>query len=134
MAKTQTLKFKRTLGVSPAAVYRALTNATALREWFCDAALVEPHKGGRLYLGWNQGYYATGEFTKLDPDRKVAFTWLGRGDYALIDWEDLMSEVQDVRDNRTVDYLIGTPLLADYLEEGLDKLGISVEDAERGVL
>ncbi|MCC6189993.1 MAG: SRPBCC domain-containing protein [Anaerolineales bacterium] len=82
MAKTQSLKFKRALNVSPAAIYRALTNATALREWFCDLAIAEPHKGGRLYFGWNQGYYATGEFTKLDPDRKVAFTWLGRGEPA----------------------------------------------------
>jgi uncharacterized protein YndB with AHSA1/START domain len=80
MAKTQTLKFKRTLSVPPAAVYRALTNATALREWFCDTAFVEPRKGGRLYVGWHQGYYATGEFRKLDPNRKLAFTWLGRGE------------------------------------------------------
>jgi hypothetical protein len=29
---------------------------------------------------------------------------------------------------------MGMPLLADYLEEGLDKLGISVEDAEGDVL
>jgi hypothetical protein len=29
---------------------------------------------------------------------------------------------------------MGIPLLADYLEEGLEKLGISVEDAEKGVL
>lgn len=36
--------------------------------------------------------------------------------------------------NPTEDYLLGVPLLADYLEEGLDKLGISVEDAEKGIL
>ena len=32
--------------------------------------------------------------------------------------------------NRTDDYLLGMPLLPDYLEEGLDRLGYSVEDAE----
>ena len=62
----------------------------------------------------------------------VALTWLGRGDYSLLDWEDLMSEVQDVRDSRTVDYLIGTPLLADYLENGLSEFGLSCAEFELG--
>jgi Protein of unknown function (DUF3775) len=62
----------------------------------------------------------------------LALTWLGRGDYTLIDWEDLMSEVQDVRDQRTVDYLIGTPLLADYLENGLSEFGLSCAEFELG--
>jgi Protein of unknown function (DUF3775) len=30
------------------------------------------------------------------------------------------------------DYLTGTPLLADYLEEGLSQLGYSLEDFEIG--
>ena len=38
------------------------------------------------------------------------------------------------RTNPTQDYLLGIPLLADYLEEGLEKLGHSVEDVEQGVL
>jgi uncharacterized protein YndB with AHSA1/START domain len=80
MGKTQTLKFKRAIQASPAVLYRALTNATALREWFCDTAIFEAQKGGRVFLGWNDGYYATGEVTKLNPGRKLAFTWLGRGE------------------------------------------------------
>jgi hypothetical protein len=32
------------------------------------------------------------------------------------------------------DYLIGTPLLADYLEQGLSQLGYSLEDFEVGRL
>ena len=36
--------------------------------------------------------------------------------------------------NRTEEYLLGMPLLADYLEEGLDRLGYSVEDIEDDVL
>ena len=38
------------------------------------------------------------------------------------------------RTNPTEAYLLGIPLLADYLEEGLDKLGYSIEDVERDVL
>ena len=80
MAKTQTLKFRQTVNASPAQVYRAFTNSTALRAWFCDAAMVNLSKGGRLYWGWNSGYYACGEFTALVPDKKIAFTWRGQGE------------------------------------------------------
>jgi Protein of unknown function (DUF3775) len=62
----------------------------------------------------------------------LALTWLGRGDYTLNDWEDLMTEVRDVRDQRTVDYLIGTPLLTDYLENGLSEFGLSCAEFELG--
>lgn len=61
-------------------MYRAFTSSTALREWFCNAAQAEPRKGGRLYLHWNSGYYAAGEFTTLVPDKKIAFTWQGRNE------------------------------------------------------
>ena len=62
----------------------------------------------------------------------VALTWLGRGDYSFNDWEDLMSEIQDVRERHTVDYLIGTPLLADYLENALSEFGLSCDEFEIG--
>src|SRR5258708_37992626 len=80
MAKTETLEFKHTIGASASEVYLALTNATALREWFCDVAQFEPRKGGRAYFAWHQGYYAAGEVTKVVADKKVAFTWTGRGE------------------------------------------------------
>ncbi len=79
-AKTQTFKFKRRINAPPAEVYRAFTNSTALREWFCNAATTDPHKGGRFYVWWNSGFYAAGEFTALEPGKKVAFTWHGRGE------------------------------------------------------
>lgn len=80
MAKSQTLKFKRVISAPPDEVYRAFASSSALREWFCDSAQTEPRKGGRLYAAWNRGYYAMGEFTKVSPGRKVAFTWQGRGE------------------------------------------------------
>lgn len=79
---TRTLKFKRFVDAPLAEVYRAFTNSTALREWFCNAAQAEARKGGRLYLWWNSGYYASGEFTALTPGKKIAFTWYGRGEPA----------------------------------------------------
>lgn len=77
---TQSLEFTRTVGAAPAEVYRAFTRAMALREWLCDAAMADARLGGRLYLGWNSGYYAAGEFTALEPERRVAFSWQGKGE------------------------------------------------------
>jgi hypothetical protein len=59
-------------------------------------------------------------------DDLVALTWIGRGDYTIDEWEDLMSEVRDMRASQnTVRYLIGIPLLGDYLEDGLNEFGLS---------
>jgi uncharacterized protein YndB with AHSA1/START domain len=77
MAKTKDFKFKRTVQAAPEQVFRAFTTSTGLREWLCDHAHVEARKGGRLFVAWNNGYYAHGRFTKLDPGRKVNFTWWG---------------------------------------------------------
>jgi hypothetical protein len=62
----------------------------------------------------------------------LALTWLGRDDYTIDDWDDIMAEVQDVRERHTIDYLLGTPLLADYLEAGLAAFGLSCEEFELG--
>ena len=64
----------------------------------------------------------------------VALVWIGRGTYEPEELEDAKKTAFAERVNPAEDYLLGIPLLADYLEEGLDKLGISVEDAEEGVL
>lgn len=64
----------------------------------------------------------------------VALMWIGRGTYEADELEDAKSTARSEAVNRTEDYLLGVPLLADYLEDGLDKLGISVEDAEAGIL
>ena len=69
-----------------------------------------------------------------DPERieLLALTWLGRGDYAKEEWRDAVEEARRIHDERETQYLIGTPLLADYLEEGLSQLGYSLEDYEIG--
>jgi hypothetical protein len=60
----------------------------------------------------------------------VALTWLGRGDGDLDNWHDLRTEASRAHNNRTASYLIGTPMLADYLEEALSQFGRSFEDFE----
>jgi len=69
-----------------------------------------------------------------DLRQLVALTWIGRGDYDADDWDDVLSEVQDTREKHKIDYLLGTPLLADYLEEALSQFGLSCEDFELGRL
>ena len=58
----------------------------------------------------------------------LALTWIGRGDYTADEWRNVMGEIGDVRDKHTSDYLLGTPLLADYLEEGLSQFGHSCDE------
>ena len=64
----------------------------------------------------------------------VALAWVGRGTYSADEFADAVLTARAERTNPTEDYLLGIPLLADYLEEGLEKMGYSVEDAEHGVL
>lgn len=66
----------------------------------------------------------------LEPDQQidlVGLMWLGRGDYAAAEWERALSDARDRWNPRTADYLIGTPLLADYLADGLEQLGYTPE-------
>lgn len=64
----------------------------------------------------------------------VALAWVGRGTFTAEEFDEAVETARSERVVSTARYLMGMPLLADYLEEGLDKLGISVEDAENDVL
>ena len=60
----------------------------------------------------------------------VALTWVGRGDYIGAEWDEALSTARERRSNPTSEYLLGTPMLGDYLEEGLVALGYDLEDLE----
>jgi len=64
----------------------------------------------------------------------VALTWVGRGTYSADEFDEALETAREERVNKTEDYLLGIPLLADYLEQGLEDLGYSVEDAEDDIL
>lgn len=81
--KIRSLKFKQFVNTSPLEVYEALTSATAFTEWLCDVAQADVHPGGRLYLYWQTGYYASGEFMELKPAQRVLYSWHGRGEPGL---------------------------------------------------
>jgi hypothetical protein len=69
----------------------------------------------------------------LDVDAKttlVALAWLGRGDFEPSDWREAVSAARARAEGSAARYLMGLPLLGDYLAEGANALGISVTDEE----
>jgi len=63
----------------------------------------------------------------------VALMWVGRGTYEKEEFDEAVDTARAERINATAGYLMGIPLLADYLEEGLEKMGYSVDDIESDV-
>ncbi|MEP3048337.1 MAG: DUF3775 domain-containing protein [Roseibium sp.] len=52
----------------------------------------------------------------------VAITWIGRGDFEAGDFDQAAQEARERAVGSTATYLLGMPMLADYLEAGLDAL------------
>jgi hypothetical protein len=62
----------------------------------------------------------------LDQDalaELLALVWVGRGDYDKASWGEALAEANSTVNARTVRYLMGTPLLGDLIEDGLEELG-----------
>jgi hypothetical protein len=79
----------------------------------------------------------TGFIAALNDDEQahlVALAWIGRGTFEPEELDEAVETAKGERINSTASYLLGLPLLSDYLEEGLEKLGYSVEDIESDVL
>lgn len=69
-----------------------------------------------------------GVIDELEPDQQVqlvALMWVGRGVFDAEEWDEAIEEATASWTRHTADYLIATPLVADYLEEGLSLLGYS---------
>lgn len=58
----------------------------------------------------------------------VALAWLGRGDFTADEWDVALDGAREAHNERTGEYLLGIPLLGDFLEEGLSLMGESCED------
>ncbi len=70
----------------------------------------------------------TGFINALSEDEQidlVALMRLGRGDGGLAEWDELRREAAEGRNRRTARYLLGEPLLSDFLAEGLDQFGLT---------
>ena len=78
-----------------------------------------------------------GVIDSLDAEEQVnlvALAWLGRGDDTKEGWDDLLQQAWDAHNEHTSGYLLGMPLLADYLEGGLAELGLSIGHVEKAHL
>jgi Protein of unknown function (DUF3775) len=58
----------------------------------------------------------------------VALMRLGRGDGGIDEWDELRREAADGHNDDTAGYLLGEPLVSDYLAEGLDAFGLTWND------
>ena len=99
--------------------------------------IISPQKIAQIVVMARELGRAEGELRgfidRLNEDEQaavVAVMWIGRESF---DADDLAEAIATARAEATTpcaDYLIGTPHLADHLENGLDALGISALDEE----
>jgi hypothetical protein len=70
----------------------------------------------------------TGFINALTVDEQldlIALMRLGRGDGSIDEWNDLRREGVEESNGGTVEYLLGEPMLGDFLADGLDEFGLS---------
>ena len=88
-------------------------------------AVLEDHKDDPVVQELTAVIQSMSEDEQIDL---VALAWLGRGDGSVEDWPELRAEAARAHNRRTAAYLLGIPLLADFLEEAMDQFGISCEE------
>ncbi len=94
-------------------------------------AVLEDHHDDPVETELRSAIWALNEDEQIDL---VALAWLGRGDGGIDEWDDLRAQAADAHNNRTATYLLGLPLLPDYLEEALDQFGETSTDYEASQL
>jgi hypothetical protein len=70
----------------------------------------------------------TGFINALTVDEQldlIALMRLGRGDGTIDEWKDLRRDAAEEIDEGPAEYLLGEPMLGDFLADGLDEFGLS---------
>ena len=133
------------LAISPETVCYLIVKA---REFDVKVAPAEPDPGSNPADDRDVGIledYAddptyqelTGALESLNSDQLldlVVLTWIGRGTYGKDQWDEARDQAGEIPTKDAPRYLLGTPQLGDYLEEGLAELGYSCQDYEIGRL
>jgi hypothetical protein len=96
-----------------------------------EAAVLEDHEDDPVLEELTSFINSLSEDEQIDL---VTLAWLGRDDYSASDWSTVREEAARAHNERTASYLLGIPLLGDFLEEGLSMLGSSCEEFEIGRL
>jgi hypothetical protein len=88
-------------------------------------AVLEDHRDDPVVQEISATIFAMSEDERVDL---VTLAWLGRGDGSLEEWNELRTEAARADNKRTASYLLGMPLLADYLDEALAQIGHSCDE------
>ena len=75
----------------------------------------------------------SGAIDQLSDDEVIdliGLTWVGRGDFDRTSWAEARALAADRHRRHSSRYLMGVPLLGEYLEGGLDELGRWSSDGE----
>ena len=83
-ANSGILEKKVLIQASPQVIFRALTEARELTQWFCDRVTCDPKVGGELKAYWRMGISGQAQrgravFTRLVPDARVELRWVDDG-------------------------------------------------------
>jgi uncharacterized protein YndB with AHSA1/START domain len=79
-----TIEKRVLIQAAPGVIFRALTDAKDLAQWFCDRVTADPQVGGELKAWWRTGTGGKAQrgcaiFTKLVPDAQVELQWIDEG-------------------------------------------------------
>lgn len=70
---------------------------------------------------------AIAEMNEDEQAALIALAWIGRGEFDVSEWSEAVRTAKERNLRNADDYLVGMPLLADYLEEGLAAFGLACD-------
>jgi len=92
-----------------------------------DVEILEDRRDDPTYEELMAAMDSLNEDQQLDL---IALMWIGRGDYDISEWDTVRQDAADMGEKHIPSYLAQTPLLSDYLEEGLNQAGYNMDDYE----
>jgi hypothetical protein len=70
---------------------------------------------------------AIAEMNEDEQAALIALAWIGRGEFDVSEWDEAVRTAKERNLRNADDYLVGMPLLAEYLEEGLAAFGLACD-------
>ncbi len=95
------------------------------------AAVLEDVPGNHAFAELPEAIATLGQQEQFDL---LVLTWIGRGDYGVEEWAAVRAQAAGMGHEHIARYLAQTPLLADYLAEGLSAVGFAMGDFDRSRL
>lgn len=119
-------------------IVRARENEAKVQPFNADAeTAAEEHSGiledraGNATIRELAGYLGALNVDELA--NLVALVWIGRGTYGIEQWDEVLERAQREHGSSPERYLLQTPMLAEYLEAGLDAAGYRPAELEEEV-